>query len=126
MLQTRRLNRPLARRCHHYLTTRTNGLRWTPPNYLAQACQILGEYVRLRQRMARDQPHLYGRHASRYYRDTLQEIEFEAEMEVAIRKAYGPPKPGEPPPGPGVWTRRYVLDPQWRGFRKWFHERYGD
>lgn len=43
---------------------------------------------------------------------------------VALHKVYGPPQPGDPPPPPGVWTRRYFLDPQWKGFRKWFQETY--
>jgi hypothetical protein len=50
MHHTRSLNRLLARRQGRYLTTRTDGRRWTPPNYLAMACRVLGKYVRLRER----------------------------------------------------------------------------
>lgn len=109
-----------------YLTTRLDGRRRSPPDYFTIACRYLEQYVRLTQRMAKEQPHLYGPHARRYFQDTLQMIRQESETEAALLKAYGAPQPGVPPPGPDAWTRRYDLDPQWSGFRKWFRENYGE
>jgi hypothetical protein len=126
MRLSRRTNRSLDRAQRSYLTTRTNGRRWSPPNHFMVACRALAKYVRQVERMARQEPHHWGPHASRYHQDTLQMMRVEAEAGAAIRKVYGPPKPGDPPPGPDVWTRRYELDPQWRGFRKWFREQYGN
>lgn len=121
----RALNRNLVRRRRCYLTTRTDRRRWTPPNHLAIACRALAKYVRERQRLAREQPHLYGPHADRYRRDTVAMMRSDAEAETALRKVYGPHQPGESSSRPDAWTRRYVLSPQWRGFRKWFRESYG-
>ena len=120
------LSRKPSRRLGTCVITRTDGRAFRPPNYLAVACRCLNQALRLSQRRARADPHLFGPHAARYYQDTVQAARREAEIEVALRKVYGPSQPGDPPRGPGVWTRRYALDPQWRGFRKWFREQYGD
>ena len=124
-----RLNQPssrkLSRRLGTFVVTRTNGRAFRPPDYLAVACRALNQALRISKRMARADPHLFGPHAARYFQETVQAARQEAEVEVALPKVYGPPQPGEPPCGPGVWTRRYALSPQWRGFRKWFREQYG-
>ena len=122
---TRRLNRPQSRRLGCLLTTRTNGRPWRQLNYLALACRILATYVRSRERTIKREPHLHGPHANSYLRDTVQMDCRQREIDAALFKVYGPPKPEDPPAGPGVWTRRYFLDPQTRGFRKWFREQYG-
>jgi hypothetical protein len=122
----RSLNRPLRRRLGAYPTRRTDGRRFRPPNnHFRIYLGALARYVRLLEKMAKREPHLYGPYADRYRRDTLEEVRFQAEMDAAICKVYGPPKPGDPPPRPDAWTQRYEIDPQWRGFRRWFRERYG-
>ncbi len=122
----------LNRRCHHSLrrklgalvTSRTDGRPFRRPDYLAEACHALTLYLRQTKKMARADPHRFGPHARRYYLDTVQAARQEAEAEAALRKVYGPPQPGDPPGAPGVWTRRYVLDPERKGFGKWFREKY--
>jgi hypothetical protein len=123
----------LNRRCHQSLrrnlgvlvTSRTDGRRFRRINHLAEACRALALVLRQSKKMARADPHLFGPHARRYYLDTIQAAQQEVEAEAALRKVYGPPQPGDPPPAPGIWTRRYSLDPQRKGFRKWFREQYG-
>lgn len=119
------LNRPLSRPLTTCLTRRTDGRVYRPPDYLAIACRCLTQAMRISDRLARRDPHLFGPHAGRYFRDTAREAAEVATIETALRKVYGPPQANDLPPGPGVWTQRYHLDPQWRGFRKWFRERYG-
>ena len=123
----------LNRRCHQsldcklgtLLTTRTDGRPFRRPNYLAEACHALTLALRQTKKLTKADPHLFGPHARRYYLDTVQAAQQEVEVEAALRQVYGPPKPGDPPPAPGVWTQRYFLNPQWPGFRKWFREQYG-
>lgn len=124
-MANRRLSKKLSSRLGLRLTRRTPGLVARRRDYLKEACSLLGKYIRLRNRAIRNDPHLFGPHSSRYFQDTVIEARKAEEAEQAILKVYGPPKPGDPPPPPGVWTQRYFLDPQWPGFRKWFREKYG-
>lgn len=119
------LNRPLARQLTTCITRRTDGRPYCPPDDIAIACRCLTQALRISKRLAAADPHLFGPHAAQYFRDTVREAADMATIDAALRKVYGPPKPNDPPPGPGVWTQRYRLDPQWRGFRKWFRARYG-
>ena len=123
----------LNRRCHQSLrrklgvlvTSRTDGRRYRRINYLAEACRALALVLRQSKKMAEANPHLFGRHARRYYLDTIQAAQQETEAEAALHRVYGQPQPGEAPRAPGVWTNRYFLDPQRKGFRKWFRDTYG-
>lgn len=124
MLLTQPLNRPQSRQLTTFITVRTDGRAYRPPDYLAIACRGLTQALRISNRLAKADPHLFGPHASQYFRDTMRQAADEVAIAAALRKVYGPPKSDDPPPGPGVWTRRYYLDPQWPGFRKWFRERY--
>ncbi len=57
--------------------------------------------------------------------DTLELEREEKEIEAALRRAYGPPKPGEPVHVSTLWTDRYEPKPEQRKvFLKWFHEKY--
>jgi hypothetical protein len=121
----RRLDRSLNRRLRRFVTSRTDGRAFRLRNYLAEACQYLNLYLRQHKKMARADPHLFGPHSHRYYLDTVQLDWEEKEIVASLRKVYGPPRPGDPPPGPDVWTERYFLNPQWKHFQKWFREHYG-
>ena len=117
----RSLNRPLAR----FLGRRLDGRSTHRPNYLAEACALLGKYIRLRRKSARAEPHLFGPHAGAYYRDTLKLADQQKVMAAALEKIYGPDPSGAPPP-PSVWQERYDLPPEpMQVYRKWFRETYG-
>jgi len=121
----RSLNRPLARPLNRFLNRRLDGRSCRPPDYLAQACNLLEKYLQLRRRAARAEPHLFGLHAGKYYRDTLRLAAQDQEVDAALGKIYGPAPPGSPP-RPSVWVERYAIPTdQQRLHRKWFREKYG-
>jgi hypothetical protein len=123
----RRLNRRLGRRVGHYVIARLDGRPFRPPDWLAVACKALDGYVRLRKQAARRDPHLFGPHASRYFRDTVQLEQEQRETEAALRKVYGPSAPGQEWRPNKIWYERYARDPaNKKFFRKWFKEHYGD
>ena len=118
-----RLNRSLNRRCWRYATKMLDGAR--RPNYFALACSALNKFLRLHVRMAKEDPHIFGPHARKYYLDTLEMEREEKEREAALHSVYGPPKPGEPEFVSTLWTDRYYPTPEQRKlFLKWFHEKY--
>jgi hypothetical protein len=122
---TRSLNRPLFRPLARFLDRRLADRSVRRPNYLAEACALLGKYIRLRRKSAKAEPHLFGPHAGDYYRDTLR-LESERKVRTAaLEKIYGPDPSGAPPP-PSVWSERYDLPPeQMKVHRQWFRENYG-
>jgi hypothetical protein len=102
-----------------------NGAR--RPDYIALALRAINQALRIRARMAKRDPHLFGPYARQYLLDTFQMERDEREREAALRKVYGPPKPGEPVWNSTLWSDRYNLpeDPKRRRmFIKWFHEKY--
>ena len=121
----RRCTRSLRCKLGVLITSRTDGRPFRRTNYLAEACRALGLFLRQTKKMAKADPHLFGPHARRYFLDTVQMAQQEEEVAAALRNVYGPPQPDDPPLPPGVWTERYVLNPQWKGFPKWFREKYG-
>jgi hypothetical protein len=118
----RRLDRGLAR----YATTMLDGAhRPRRPNELVLVCRLLTQYLREARRMARDEPHIFGPHARRYFLETLELEKYEQEVHAALDKVYGPPPPGTPPRVSTLWTDRYSPRPEQRRlFLKWFKERY--
>ena len=97
------------------------------PNYFALACSALNQFLRIQARMAKAEPHIFGPHSHQYFLDTLEMEREEKEREAALRRAYGPPKPGEPKFVSTLWTDRCnpPEDPKRRRiFIKWFHEKY--
>ena len=124
----RSLNRTLNRVGSRYGTVMLGGLRRPPrPNDLQLACRLINKAVRIHEHMARRDPHLFGPHARRYYRDTLRLAQYEQEIDTAIRKVYGPLPPGTPEPVSKVWTDRYVFRTphEHRLHLRWFREHYG-
>jgi len=124
-----RLNRALNRRWGRPLARlgfrRLDGRRARRPDPLAQASRAINRYLRERRQLARTHPHLYGRHAGRYYQDALREEQRNRLVDAALDKVYGRAAPGEPA-RPSVWQQRYEIPPdQMRVHRKWFRRQYG-
>jgi len=125
VLLSHSLNRQLARRLDQLLNRRLDGRPGRPTNYLAQACTLLDQYILLRRRAIKAEPHLFGPHAGAYYRDTLKRAAGQVEIEAALDKVYGPSPPGSPP-AISVWTERYFIPPAGRKrHRRWFRKQYG-
>jgi hypothetical protein len=123
----RRLAQRLNRRLGGYLTRRLDGRAFCPPDYWAQTRSLLEEYLRLRQRAARRDPHLFGPHARRYFLDTLRLEQEASEIEAALEKVYGPAPEGQRSDPKCVWRERYFIEPgQEKFFRKWFKQHYGE
>jgi hypothetical protein len=121
-----RLNRRLGRRLHSYVIHRLDGRPYRPPNWLAMACTGLEQYLRLRQKAAREEPHIFGPHADLYYRDTLHMEQQRIETEAALEKIYGPDPDGQCSNPNQIWDKRYVEAPSNRKFfLKWFKREYG-
>lgn len=122
----RSLSRTQSRSLSRYATRMQGGARRPrQPNGLRVACRLLNTYIRLTKRAAKRDPHVFGPRARVYFLDTLRMEQEQKEIEAAIRKVYGPPKPGTPPPVSTLWSDRYpVGSARHRLFLKWFHERY--
>ena len=122
----RGLARGLSRKCSRWATTLQAGARRPPqPDELRQICALYTEYLRIAKRMAKQDPHIFGPHAHRYLLDTLELERREAETQAALRKAYGPPVPGEPVHVSTLWTDRYFPTRKARRiFLQHFHEHY--
>lgn len=123
----RRINRPLIHRLKPCpVIRRLDGRPWHPTNWLAMACRELSQHVRRRAKSAREAPHLFGRHARRYFQDTLREVEHQREWQSALEKVYGPSPPGQEWRPDSVWQERYGdASSNKRFFLKWFKETYG-
>ncbi|MEY4387567.1 MAG: hypothetical protein RLY20_2850 [Verrucomicrobiota bacterium] len=120
------MNRRLTVRVVRCLTRRLDGRAFRPPDYFAQACQHLERYVRLVEKAARQEPHVYGPHADRYYRDTVQMISDEREIDAALARVYGSTPTSVSEIAARIWRERYGFSTrQAPSFRKWFRERYG-
>ena len=121
-----KLSRPatirLSQNCCRKIGRRlTRGPR---PRYLALACRLLRDAVRISKRMAKRDPHLFGPHARAYYDDTVGLENFQREFDEALRKVYGPNPDDASPRQSTIWTDRYINRPTQRSFRKWFKESY--
>jgi hypothetical protein len=98
------------------------------PDFLALACKAINQALRIQNRLAKRDPHIFGPHSRQYFLDTLVLEREERECQAALRRVYGPPKPGEPPFVSTLWTDRYYPpeEPELRRiFIKCFHEKYG-
>jgi hypothetical protein len=126
----RNLNRRLAsglnRGCNRWATTlQAGGHRPRQRDELRQICTLFTQYLRITKRMAKQDPHLFGPHAHRYFLDTLQRERQQEEVAAALRKVYGPPAPGEPARVSTLWTDRYFPKPKARRiFLKHFNVNY--
>ena len=99
----RNLNRKVNRKLDIHATRMLPGVhRPPPPNLLAEACRNLNEAIRIRKRMAKREPHLFGPKATAYFLETVEMAESEREFGRALQRIYGCE------PGPAtVWRDRY-------------------
>jgi hypothetical protein len=127
----RRLNRRVLVRLGGQLDHRLDGRAVRPKNPFREACVFLGRYVRMRERAARRDPHLFGPHAAKYHQDTVRLEQERHALAAALERVYGPGTNAAASSTAGaddsIWTQRYCIPRAQRGlFRKWFHETYGD
>ncbi len=122
----RNLSRALSRACNRSATIGLGGMpRSRRSNGLRLACRLVAQYLRLAKRMAKEDPHLFGPHAQRYFLETLELERYQQEIDIAVQKVYGPPAPGEPARGSTLWTDRYYpLAERRKIFLKSFNEHY--
>jgi len=124
---TRRLNRRISVRLDIVLNRSSNGRRRRPKDLLAEVCRLVARYVRMRNRAARRDPHLFGPLAHRYYQDTVRLEQEQREIDAALDRVYGADPAAASAAGPhSVWVDRYAILPENRRiFRKWFRQTYG-
>ena len=117
-------NRKLNRRWGSYVIRRLDGRPYRPTDWLAVACSAMKKFLRLRKKAAKEDPHLFGPHANRYFEDTRRLEQERVEVEAALERVYGPDyRPVSPT---RVWYERYYEDPANKKiFLKWFKEFYG-
>jgi len=122
------LSRSLNRSCTRAITrqlSRDCGPRQR--DELLSICRLLEGVLRIDQRMAKRDPHLFGPHARRYYLDTVRLAQEQQEIDAALCKVYGPPAPGEISSASQVWGDRYVFrtPEEKRIHLRWFKDQYG-
>jgi len=99
-----------------------------PKNPLNEICTLLERYVRMRNRAARRDPHLFGPHAQKYFQDTVRLEREQREIDAALDRVYGrdPDASAAERSRHSVWTDRYYIPPgRERLFRNWFRKQYG-
>src|ERR1051325_4744144 len=104
---TRRLARPLGR----WAPSRLDGRSFRAPDHLAEVCRLISRYLRLREKAARRDPHLFGPHAGRYYQDTVRMEREQREIQAALDRVYGPSPEGQQWHPNQVWQERYQIKP---------------
>jgi hypothetical protein len=118
----RKLSSLLDHKCDRY-TTKMLGSARRPrrPDDITIVCRAISKYIRIANRMAKEDPHIYGPRADDYLRDTLKMERIEQAFDTAIRKF----RPDRPPLVSTLWLRRYYHKPENRRlFLNWFHEFY--
>ena len=125
----RSLNRRLNRRLNRYSTTLQGGAcRPRDKDGFAEIFRCFREYFKVRDRMARADPHLFGPEAQAYYRETVAEHDWALKVDAALTCVYGPATPGESCGADQVWSTAYPVFhnaaekqkwvKNWSGFRK--------
>jgi hypothetical protein len=86
-MPNRSLNRHLGRSTVRYQTRVLPGTR--RPNYLREACRVIGDYVRWRTRVAKQDPEIWGPCALQFQLAKLEEQKRQAEFDLALQRIYG-------------------------------------
>jgi hypothetical protein len=118
----RKLRSRLDHKSDRYATKMVGGARRPRrPDDITIVCRAISKYIRITNRMAKEEPHIYGPRADDYLRDTLQMERIEQAVDTAIRKF----RPDRPPLVSTLWSKRYDHKPENRRlFLNWFHEFY--
>lgn len=112
----RRRNRRLSRRTLQGLSHRR--VRWATrvlggarhprkPDGVTVICQLLNRFLRITDRMAKEEPHLFGPQAPQYFLDTLAMERERREIEADIAKVYGDKTASGRRYVDTLWSERY-------------------
>jgi len=104
------LNRRLNRRLDCYATTLQGGARRPrDKDGFAEIFRCFLEYFKVCDRMAREDPHLFGPEAPAYYRETVAEHDWALKVDAALTHVYGPATPGESCGADQIWSTAYPV-----------------
>ena len=102
------LNRSLNRRLTRYTSTLQGGARRPRPDSgFGEIFRCFRAYFQVRDRMAREDPHLFGPEAQPYYRETVAEHDWALKVDAALTRVYGPVPLGESCGANQVWSTAY-------------------
>lgn len=104
----RSLNRSLNHRLNRYATSMLDGRpRPRDADGFAEIFQCFRAYFKVRDRMALEDPHLFGPEAARYYRETVAEHHAARQIEAALDRVYGPSASAHSGWADRVWSDNY-------------------
>jgi hypothetical protein len=94
-------------------------------NWLAIACKAISLYLRLAKKMAKEDPHIFGPCAQKYFVDTLEQERIEKEFEAVLARVRGSGQPSKHAHVSTLWRDRYFPRPENRRmFLECFHRNY--
>jgi hypothetical protein len=96
------LNRPASR-------LQAGARRRRPEGCFAEIFRCFRAYFKVRDRMAREDPHLFGPDARSYYQETVAEHRRAVEIEAALTRVYGPSAPNETSWANRIWSENYPM-----------------
>src|SRR5262245_59612483 len=104
--RTYRIIHGLNHRLTRSATRMLNGARRPrKPKDLAVVCHFLDVALRIRQRMAKREPNLFGPHAHEYYVETLALVAQQRERQIILDRVYGSTDAGSSIAS--IWAQRY-------------------
>lgn len=102
------LNRSLNHRLTRYTASLQGGARRPPADDgFAEIFRCFRAYFKVRDRMAREDPHLFGPDAPAYHRETVAEHRYATQIEAALTRVYGPA--ATPSEADQVWSQAYPV-----------------
>ncbi|MGC3958721.1 MAG: hypothetical protein QM813_12510 [Verrucomicrobiota bacterium] len=86
----RSLNHSVNHRLNRYAAVVANGgRRPRAKDGLLEICRYIEQSLKIRDRMAREDPHLFGPEARAYLRETVAEHDCALQVEAALAQVYG-------------------------------------
>lgn len=102
------LNHSLNHRLNRYAATVANGgRRPQAKDGLLEICRYIEQSLKIRDRMAREDPHLFGSEARAYLRETVAEHACAVQVEAALARVYGPDHDKQSSWADRVWSTAY-------------------